>query len=105
MNVPLLAPPEHRWHCPSCGLLDVTREARPHSRMHPCRALAGLSVPMLPHGVRGEHRARDREDYVGDERVQLDGNGRPVMNVATVREDGEDCTVYAPLAAAQLTVA
>lgn len=92
----LLELPEHRWHCPSCGLLDVTREAQPHTRMHPCKALAGLSVPMLPAGVKGKHRTREREDYIGTEDVQYDGHGRPVMAVETHRDEGMDATIYAP---------
>lgn len=98
MAVPLLEPPVTRWHCPSCGLTDVTRDAQPHSRMHPCAGMAGLTVPMVPAGVAAEHRARDREDYVGREIVQTDDNGRPVMSVTTTRDDGEDLTVYAPTA-------
>lgn len=95
MSVPLLRP-EHRWHCPSCGLLDLTHEARPHTRMHSCGALGGLTAPMLPDGARGEHRVNDRQDYVGTDQVQTDDAGRVVMSVTTVRDDGEDCTVYAP---------
>jgi hypothetical protein len=98
----LLEPPVRNWHCPECGRLDQTREVQPHSRMHPCAALAGLTVPMLPEGVRGEHRAREREDYIAGERVQLDGNGRPVMSVQTIRDEGEDCTVFAPTATGSL---
>jgi hypothetical protein len=98
VNIPLLAPPEQRWECPSCPVQDVTHEARPHTRMHNCSGLAGLSVPMVPAGTRAEHRAAEREDYIGTERVQFDGNGRPVMNVTTIRDDGQDCTVFAPTA-------
>lgn len=101
MSGVLLEPPENRWECPSCGLQDVTREPRPHTRMHLCSKL-GLTVPMLPAGTRAEHQLVEREDYIGDEEVQLDQvNHRPVMSVRTVREDGEDCTVYAPTATAR----
>jgi hypothetical protein len=98
----LLTPPEQRWECPSCPAQDVTHEARQHTRMHNCAGLAGLSVPMVPAGTRAEHRAAEREDYIGDEHVQLDGNGRPVMNVTTIRDEGQDCTVYAPTATAKV---
>lgn len=101
MRVPLLALPEHRWECPSCDFTDVTREQRPHSRMHNCSGLAGLSVPMVPAGTRAEHRAVEREDFIGRERVQFDGNGRPIMAVTTVRDDGQDSTIYAPTATAR----
>jgi hypothetical protein len=90
--------PETRWCCPSCGGQDVTREALPHTRMHSCPSLYGLTAPMVPEGTRAEHRVNEREDWVGDEDVQTDGRGRPVMNVITMRDDGYDCTVYAPCA-------
>lgn len=101
MNVPLLTP-EHRWECPSCGMQDVTHEPRPHTRMHPCRALAGFTAPMVEvHGIELKkhsvvHRVNEREDYIGGELVQLDGNGRPVMSISTERADGSnDLHVYA----------
>jgi hypothetical protein len=95
----LLELPEQQWECLSCDLKQVTREARPHARMHPCKGMAGLTVPMVPAGTRGENRMVEREDYIGSEVVQLaPGTGRPVMSVTTTRDDGEDCTVYAPTA-------
>jgi hypothetical protein len=42
--------------------------------------------------------AVEREDYVGQESVQLSESGRPVMNITTTRDDGIDCTVFAPCA-------
>ena len=98
MRVPLLADPERHWECPNCPATDVTREAQPHSRFHNCPALAGLSAPMVPAGTRAKVTAHEREDYVGNEDVQLDGNGRPIMSVVTTRDDGQDVAVYAPTA-------
>ena len=98
MSVPLLAPPEWRWECPNCDLTDVTREVRPHQRMHTCRGLAGLTAPMVPAGTRCKVEAVERGDYIGRERVQTDANGRPWMAVVTTRDDGQDCAVLAPLA-------
>lgn len=96
---------EQRWHCPKCGATDVTH--LPHGtaaqRFHSCRAFAGLTVPMLPAGVKAKLEAVEREDYVGGELVQVDGNNRPVMSVVTTRDDGQDCTVYAPTAVARTT--
>jgi hypothetical protein len=40
----------------------------------------------------------EREDYVGKEIVRVDANGRPIMAVKTIRNDGEDCHVFAPTA-------
>lgn len=98
----LIDPPEHRWECPNCDLQDVTREARPHSRMHNCPGMQGLSVPMVPAGTKCKMEAREREDYIGKERVQYaPATGRPVMSVVTTRDDGQDCTVYAPTAVAR----
>lgn len=103
MSVPILAVPERRWECPSCGLLDVTREARAHTRMHPCPALGGLTAPMVEAGSKARHVAQDRQDYVGKEQVQLDADGRPVMAVTTEHADGrQDCTVFAPTASARV---
>jgi len=54
-------------------------------------------------GARGacdgaEVEAREREDYVGTEKVQTDEDGRPVMSVVTTRDNGQDTAVYAPVA-------
>jgi hypothetical protein len=86
------------WHCPRCGLHDATVEVRPHSRFHHCAAL-GLTAPMLKIGVKAELVVREREDYVGDERVVLDARGRPVMSIETRYPDGRnDALVFAPTA-------
>lgn len=100
MRPVLLEPPTHRWHCPACRKDDATREIRPHTRMHDCPALGGLSVPFLPAGTDARLVAHEREDYVGRELVRLDEHGRPVMQVTTEHADGRvDATVYAPTAA------
>lgn len=87
------------WHCPLCGMEDMTTEARPHTQMHPCRA-TGLTTPMLMQGRRSELRFVERQDYIGDERVQYDRNKRPIMAAVVEREDGNDVAVYAPTATA-----
>ena len=94
----LLEAPERRWECPRCTFTDVTHEVKPHSRMHQCAGLAGLTAPMVPAGTRCKVEAHERGDYIGGELVQVDGNGRPVMSVTVERDDGIDCTVYAPTA-------
>lgn len=68
--------------------------------MHRCKGMAGLMVPLIREGTRAEHRAVERGDYVGKELVTCDANGRVIMAVQTVRDEGEDCTVYAPTAVA-----
>jgi hypothetical protein len=97
-TLPLLAPPERRWECPNCDATDVTREAQPHSRFHACRGLRGLTAPMVPAGTKAKVEAHEREDYIGDEDVQYDGEGRPIMSIVTVRDEGQDCAVLAPTA-------
>lgn len=96
----LLAPRVQRWECPNCTTTDVTTEQRPHTRMHPCPGLKGLTAPMVPAGTRAKVEAVERGDYVGGELVQTDGEGRPWMAVVTTRDDGQDCTVLAPTATA-----
>jgi predicted RNA-binding Zn-ribbon protein involved in translation (DUF1610 family) len=96
--IPILEPPISRWYCPNCGLRDATREARPHTRFHICPKLRGLTAPMLPEGTAAKVEAREREDYVGQEDVQTDEDGRPVMSIVTTRDDGQDVVVFAPTA-------
>lgn len=102
-GIPTLRP-EHRWECPNCTFTDVTFEAEVHTRFHACRGLRGLTAPMVPAGTRAKIEAVEREDYIGTEQVQLDGEGRPVMSVLTTRNEGQDCTVYAPTATMQGSV-
>jgi hypothetical protein len=51
---------------------------------------------MVLEGTRARVRAVLREDYVGSEDVQHDGDGRPVMAVVTERDEGMDRAVFAP---------
>lgn len=95
---------ERCWECPNCDLEDVTREAEPHTRFHACRGLKGLTAPMVPAGTRCKVTAVEREDYVGSEVVQTDGDGRPVMAVVTTRDNGQDVAVLAPCASARISL-
>lgn len=94
----MILQPEQRWECPSCDFTDVTHIPGYVSHLHPCRGQRLLMVPMVPAGTRAVHVVRDREDYVGGELVQADAEGRVVMAVNTIRDDGMDATVYAPTA-------
>lgn len=101
----LLQAPERRWECPNCDLKQVTYEHKPHSRMHTCKGLRGLTAPMVPAGTSCKVEAVEREDYLGKDKgkVQLDPqHRRPVMSVITTRDDGQDCAVYAPVASGSL---
>jgi hypothetical protein len=90
--------PEQRWVCPNCSETLVTRDARPHTPFHPCPGLRGLTAPLVSEGIACKVEAIERQDYVGTEDVQRDGEGRPVMSVVTTRDDGQDCAVLAPTA-------
>ena len=97
MNVPLLRP-EHRWACPNCDETSVTHESSPHTRFHACRGLRGITAPMVPDGTKAKVVAHERQDYIGGEDVQYDGERRPIMSVVTTRDEGQDCAVFAPCA-------
>lgn len=95
----LLAPTQW-WECPNCDLTEVTHLPADAvaSRFHTCRGLRGLTAPMVPAGTRCKVEAVEREDYVGKETVTVDGDGRPVMAIETIRDDGTDRAVFAPCA-------
>ncbi len=102
MAVPLIRR-INRWYCPACRKEDVTTEARPHSRMHVCPAMRSLTVPMLPAGTKAKLELVERQDYIGHEIVQLDPERRrPVQSIVTTRDNGQDATVYAPTARADI---
>lgn len=101
MPAPLLEPPVQRWECAHCNLKGVSRELVTKTPYHTCHGLKGVWAPM----VLEEHRRKTvvrtvvREDYVGNEVVTTDDDGRPIMAVETVREDGSnDVAVFAPCA-------
>jgi hypothetical protein len=96
-RVPILQPREQLWDCPKCGGVDRTFRVDVHSRFHACKALGGLTSPMVARGVKADVRVHEREDYVGTEDVPL-VDGRPISSVEIVREDGNDVAVYAPTA-------
>lgn len=96
----LLTPPATHWECPNCDLTQVTHVAGPHTRMHTCPGLKGLTAPMVAAGTRAKVEAVVRGDYVGREVVQTDDEGVPVSFVVTTRDDGNDVAALAPCATA-----
>ena len=108
--VPILQAPERHWQCPSCEQTHVTRDARPHTPMHDCQRLNGLSAPFVEvtHGqelVRFSvrHRVVEREDYLGNELARFDSTGTPITAVLTERADGSnDCLAFAGTAQADV---
>ena len=97
MSVPLLSA-EKRWECGGCPATHVTALPQPHAPMHQCRGMRGLMVPYVAAGARVKVTAHEREDYIGGELPQADGEGRPVMSVTAEYDDHQDAVVYAPVA-------
>ena len=92
----------YAWYCPECRLEAVV-ETWTQNRFHTCPKLRGLTAPMLRKGVAGKLTLNEREDYIGKETVRLDPErGRPVMNIVTTRDHGQDTVVFAPTATANL---
>jgi hypothetical protein len=98
----LIQPTERRWVCPNCTATDVTHEHLPHSRMHNCRGLLGMLVPMVEDGTHCKIELVEREDYTNGDDVLLAPDGVPYMSAVTTREDGNDTTVYAACATLDL---
>lgn len=101
MDVPILKPTQH-WVCPNCPAQDVTHEAQPHTRMHTCPGMKGLTAPMVPEGTKCKVESKEREDYIGTDSVTLDADNRPVMAIETTRDDGNDVVVFAPCATSKV---
>lgn len=103
--IPILDP-SAMWYCPNCSneaRLPFPKPGQVH--LHICMGLRGLTAPMLPVGTRAKVVAVERDDYVKDEVVQLDPElHRPVMSVVTIRDDGQDAIIFAPMATAQAKV-
>lgn len=88
------------WVCAKgCGSWARTYDSKlPH---HRCKKMAGLPVALIPAGTSAKAEAIERQDYVGKELVQTDANGRVIMATVITRDEGQDCTVYAPCAVAE----
>lgn len=88
------------WSCSNCT--EMARTVDDATPMHLCQGM-GLLIPLSVDGTTAKIIVVEREDYIGTEIVQYDRmNNRPVMSVITERADGQDCTVYAPLATATI---
>lgn len=85
------------WVCGSCN----TRAAKPFAvnqqEYHNCPGKGMLTIPMVREGEKAKVTFNEREDYINGDGVQVDGNNRPIMNVTVEREDGIDCSVFAPV--------
>jgi hypothetical protein len=97
MAVALMNPEQH-WVCPNCTFTDVTFQAGPVSRFHSCKGMALMSMPMVLEGTHAKVELQEREDWVGDDMVQTDAEGKPWMAAVVTRDDGQDRAVYAATA-------
>lgn len=97
MDGVLLGDPFVIWECPNCNVRERTERTVPN-RYHQCAGLRGLLAPLVPEGTRAKTEAVDREDYVDDEMVQTDDDGRPIMAVHTTSDAGDHRIVFAPTA-------
>lgn len=88
---------ERRWVCPNCDYTRLTKTVGTQAVIHTCPGLRGLIAPLVEEGTRCRVEAREREDYLNGDSAQLDDAGRPIMSIVTIRDDGQDCRVLAPL--------
>lgn len=89
------------WTCPNCKLEHRSDRILPN-RFHVCPKLRMLTAPMVLAGTAAKVELRERDDYVGIDRVQLDPERkRPVMSIVTTRDNGNDVVVFAPTAVAR----
>lgn len=92
-----LIPVEQTWACQDCPT-RIRARVGTQTPLHPCPAHNGVRLPMLAEGERGDLRLKVRDDYVGNEDVSYDEQGRPICAAEIVREDGNDVWAYAPAA-------
>lgn len=99
MEVPLLRQSFEDWTCPNCGLSERVPALPPGaSRFHTCPRLHMLTAPLVRAGMRCSVVAEERQDYLGREVVTRGDDGIPYMAVRTLRDDGDDLAVNAPVA-------
>ena len=98
MPIPILGGGKVCWYCPNCDAEACTGTTSTDIPFHPCSKLGAIMTPLIRVGEKAKVEAKEREDYIGDEQVQTDANGRPVMSVVVTRDEGQDCTVFPPSA-------
>lgn len=90
------------WYCPKCT--EAARTVDDSIPMHKCTYGNGMISPLIRVGTKAKIIVVEREDYVGKEDAQTDINGRPVMAITTVRDEGQDCIVFPASATAATAV-
>jgi hypothetical protein len=100
MNIPLLDAWTD-WVCPNCARTERTRPIpAAAARMHDCPGLHGLTAPLVAAGTDCKVIATERGDYLAGDVQRTGDDGKPYMNVTTVRADGSsDIAVFAGVAA------
>lgn len=105
MGAVLLDRPKRRMICASgCQTVQLAHDdvdapiGGGAAVLHVCAALGGIVAPLVDERLDCKISTVERGDYIGDEIVQLDTDGRPIMAVVTTRNDGEDRVVLAPQA-------
>lgn len=104
-QIPLLKPQYEDLHCPNCGYAERLPEPLPpgSSRFHNCVKLHNLSAPLVPVKADCKVEAVNRDDYLGDEIVNMGDDGKAYMAIETTHADGHtDRAVNAGLAQARL---
>ncbi len=91
------------YSCSRCGTARRIADSVPGTPMHPCSAVAGMTVPLAAGDGSSKVEMVAREDYVGTEDVQRDADGRVWAAVRVTTDDAEHVAVYAPTAHAALT--
>lgn len=101
-DIPLFNWPE-QWVCPNCDMTDVTPPLPAgQSRYHACPGLHGLSAPLVRAGMHVKVEAEERQDYLNGDVQATGDDGKVYMSVRVTREDGDDVTVNAGLARAEM---
>ena len=104
-NIPLLHLKPQDWYCPNCLVTERTAPLPPgSSRYHACAGLHGLNAPLIRAGLRVKVEAEERQDYLNGDQQATGEDGKVYMAVRTTREDGDDVTVFAGLAHAEMKV-
>jgi hypothetical protein len=94
----LLNTPVVRWECQFCTAELATEGVPLEPLLHVCPGKAGFLMPMTQQGERVGVKTHEREDYIGNDIVRTDGEGRPIMATTITHDDSEDRLVYVPTA-------
>lgn len=86
------------WDCSRCDATMATAEDQAGTPTHRCAGLSGMTIPFAPAGQSSGVRLVERGDYVGNEDVQRDDDGRVWSHVVVSTDEADHVAVYAPTA-------